>query len=145
MSWSASFKAFEEQFSLAPPPEQERHQHLGRAESPRGAGQKSYDPQRRGALGRRVECRGRPRGHCVDPEGPTGRPEGQHPSALAASERPWASCEVVVANTFLPLLLPHAQKVLVLDGNGGVECEGPPALVQTESAWLQEAQLGSEA
>lgn len=49
------------------------------------------------------------------------------------------STRVVVANTFLPLLLPHAQQVLVLDGNGGVQACGPPSVVQAESAWLQEA------
>lgn len=49
------------------------------------------------------------------------------------------STRVVVANTFLPLLLPHAQQVLVLDGNGGVQACGPPSQVQAESPWLQEA------
>ena len=60
-------------------------------------------------------------------------------SSLNITQLLYVCVEVVVANTFLPLLLPHAQKVLVLDGNGGVECEGPPAQAQAESAWLQEA------
>jgi len=49
------------------------------------------------------------------------------------------STRVVVANTFLPLLLPHAQQVVVLDGTGGIQSCGPPEQVRAESPWLQEA------
>ncbi|CAK9002966.1 unnamed protein product [Durusdinium trenchii] len=49
-----------------------------------------------------------------------------------------SSTRVVVANTFLPLLLPHAQQVVILDSQGGIEAQGPLEVVHRESPWLQE-------
>eukprot|EP00927_Polykrikos_kofoidii_P005482 TRINITY_DN12171_c1_g1_i1.p1 TRINITY_DN12171_c1_g1~~TRINITY_DN12171_c1_g1_i1.p1 ORF type:complete len:1315 (+),score=177.47 TRINITY_DN12171_c1_g1_i1:97-4041(+) len=46
---------------------------------------------------------------------------------------------VLVANTFLPLLLPHASKVVVLAADGGIDAIGSPADVLERSVWFRTA------
>ena len=49
------------------------------------------------------------------------------------------STRVIVANTFLPLLLPHAQSVVVLGPGGVVDTIAPPDEAMASSKWLREA------
>ena len=49
------------------------------------------------------------------------------------------STRIIVANTFLPLLLPHAQSVVVLGPGGAVDTIAPPEEALASSKWLREA------